>query len=156
MRAATVEPMRALTLTQPWATLVALGVKRVETRSWRTAYRGPIAIHAGRTMPCRSGQRLEVGDWVVERYREGLLLRGPAGEMHRLPQGVVVATARLEHVRAVDELGGWPPEPERSFGNYGPGRYAWLLGDVAPLREPLAAKGALGLWTWDPASAGDR
>lgn len=43
--------MRALTLHQPWATLVAIGAKRVETRSWATTYRGPVAIHAGRHRP---------------------------------------------------------------------------------------------------------
>jgi hypothetical protein len=40
--------MKALTLIQPWATLVALGEKQIETRSWDTKYRGPLAIHAGK------------------------------------------------------------------------------------------------------------
>jgi len=35
--------MKALTLYQPFASLVALGLKQVETRSWRTSYRGPLA-----------------------------------------------------------------------------------------------------------------
>ena len=39
--------MKALTLYQPWATLVAIGAKKIETRSWPTKYRGTIAIHAG-------------------------------------------------------------------------------------------------------------
>ena len=38
--------MKVLTLTQPWATLVAIGAKRIETRSWATKYRGPLLIHA--------------------------------------------------------------------------------------------------------------
>ena len=40
--------MKALTLTQPWATLIAVGAKRIETRSWGTSYRGRIAIHAAK------------------------------------------------------------------------------------------------------------
>ncbi len=40
--------MKALTLTQPWASLVAVGAKRIETRSWETNYRGTIAIHAAK------------------------------------------------------------------------------------------------------------
>lgn len=40
--------MKAVTLTQPWATLVAIGAKQIETRSWPTNYRGPLAIHAGK------------------------------------------------------------------------------------------------------------
>jgi hypothetical protein len=43
--------MKALTLTQPWATLVAIGAKTIETRSWPTSYRGPLAIHAAKGYP---------------------------------------------------------------------------------------------------------
>lgn len=38
--------MKALTIWQPWASLLVSGQKKYETRSWATAYRGPIAIHA--------------------------------------------------------------------------------------------------------------
>jgi hypothetical protein len=38
--------MRILTLTQPWATMVALGVKRIETRAWSTRYRGALGLFA--------------------------------------------------------------------------------------------------------------
>lgn len=40
--------MKAITLTQPWATLVAIGAKKIETRSWATGYRGRLAIHAAK------------------------------------------------------------------------------------------------------------
>ena len=40
--------VRILTLWEPWATLMAIGAKRIETRSWATRYRGPLAIHAAR------------------------------------------------------------------------------------------------------------
>ena len=39
-------PVKAITIWQPWASLVAVGAKTMETRSWPTKYRGPIAIHA--------------------------------------------------------------------------------------------------------------
>ncbi|KXG09931.1 hypothetical protein AT864_01491 [Anoxybacillus sp. P3H1B] len=42
--------MKAITIKQPWATLIALGEKKFETRSWKTNYRGKIAIHAGKTI----------------------------------------------------------------------------------------------------------
>ena len=47
--------MKALTLTQPWASLVACGAKTIETRSWRTPYRGPVAIHAAKGFPADAG-----------------------------------------------------------------------------------------------------
>lgn len=40
--------MKALSLWQPWATLIANGAKQIETRSWSTSYRGPILIHAAK------------------------------------------------------------------------------------------------------------
>ena len=43
--------MKALTLWQPWASLVALGHKRIETRCWSTKYRGDLAIHAAAKLP---------------------------------------------------------------------------------------------------------
>ena len=51
--------MKALTLTQPWASLVALGHKQIETRSWATRYRGPLAIHAAKGFPARARQFAE-------------------------------------------------------------------------------------------------
>jgi len=39
--------MKAITVYQPWAQLLAIGAKKYETRGWATQYRGPIAIHAG-------------------------------------------------------------------------------------------------------------
>lgn len=41
--------MKALTILQPWAHLIAFGAKRVENRSWITGYRGPLVIHAGKS-----------------------------------------------------------------------------------------------------------
>ena len=38
--------MKLISLWEPWATLLATGQKRIETRSWSTDYRGPVAIHA--------------------------------------------------------------------------------------------------------------
>jgi hypothetical protein len=46
-RAAAV-PYHALSLKQPWAALLAAGLKTVEVRRWRTEYRGPLLIHAAR------------------------------------------------------------------------------------------------------------
>ncbi len=43
--------MKALTLWQPWATLVAMEVKKIETRCWTTKYRGELAIHAAKGFP---------------------------------------------------------------------------------------------------------
>ena len=41
--------IKLISLWEPWATLMAIGAKRIETRSWRTPYRGWLAIQAGAT-----------------------------------------------------------------------------------------------------------
>lgn len=152
--------MKALTLTQPWATLVAIGAKRIETRGWKTNYRGPLAIHA-----------------ALDKYNDEYLLQRlepfysaltTAGIVSRLqvPLGGVVATCQLVSVVETRQLLARPvyewegpggrmynyelTDTERVFGDYTPGRYAWLLDDVYKMSVPVMARGALGLWEWTP------
>lgn len=135
--------MKAITLHQPWATLVAIGAKRIETRSWGTSYRGPLAIHAGKSREYLSlcGQ---------EPFRNVLLSHfGDGWYPNDLPLGAVVATVELWQVEVMnEELVTWVTEPERSFGLYKPGRFAWRLRTIKPLAEPVTVRGYQGLWNW--------
>lgn len=141
--------MRALSLVQPWASLVAFGEKRIESRSWGTAYRGPMAIHAAKGLS-RDDRDFAATDPAIQ---EALARHGAT--LDDLPRGAVIATARLIDVLstngpAVDlalDSGEYPPD-EEAFGDYGPDRFAWLLVDVTALPVPVAAKGSLGLWEW--------
>ncbi len=140
--------MRAITLTQPWATLVAIGAKRVETRSWKTNYRGRIAIHAAVGFP----------KWARDFTLDPLVVIHSHGLIHdNYPRGVVVATANLVNILPTDILTGgtvfdvsFPPltAHELAFGDYSPGRFGWFLEDIQPLETPISAKGSLGLWEW--------
>ena len=139
--------MKALTLTQPWATLVAIGAKRIETRSWPTNYRGPLAIHAAKGFPKWAKEfTTEPECYEAVRYH---------GARHAgYPLGVVLATCRLVDCVMMGNLDLMPDllrhaERERAFGDYSPGRFAWFFEDVKELPEPIAAKGALGLWEWN-------
>lgn len=132
-------PPKALTLTQPWATLVVLGEKRWETRSWRTRYRGPIAVHAAKTFP-RSAKRLAERD----PYYVTILGKYP---ITWLPLGAIIGTVELveiERVEAVvDVVIGLK---EKAFGDYSAGRWAWQLANPVVFEEPVRWRGALGLW----------
>lgn len=155
--------MRTLTLTQPYASLVAIGAKRIETRSWSTSYRGPLGIHAAKGFPgwakglCESRMFCNALGWPVcpsELTQEWL--DDNAARIKSLPRGTVVATARLVKCVPVELLGTIIQpftEQEQAFGNYEPGRYAWLLEDVRQLPEPVPAKGALGLWEWSQSAS---
>ncbi|HEX4521054.1 MAG TPA: ASCH domain-containing protein [Gaiellaceae bacterium] len=139
--------MKALSLTQPWASLVAAGAKRFETRSWSTGYTGPLAIHAAKGLSSIGGKRglLEVCDLPF--FRQTLALTGTVAADLPLGQIVAVCTlaqsAKTEDVRAY--LEGVDEPAEIAFGDYSPGRYAFELVDVQAV-APIAAVGALGLW----------
>ncbi|HEX4620189.1 MAG TPA: ASCH domain-containing protein [Myxococcaceae bacterium] len=152
--------MKALSLTQPWATLVAKGAKRIETRSWRTSHRGRIAIHASMGFP-RGAQALCLEDpFHLELFGQRAAAADrlvSAARLTELPRGAVVATARLicceptgDVIVAVDMMDRHGAPFEEAFGDYSPGRWMWFLEDVAPLADPVPARGALSLWEWTP------
>jgi hypothetical protein len=143
--------MKCLTLTQPWASLVAVGAKRIETRSWHTSYRGPLAIHASKGFP-KADRLLCLEDpfWVAlgkEWCAFGRQYFNPAS---KLPLGAVLATCRLTACTLIKPaFTEMLSDQELAFGNYDGGRFAWILEDVTPLAVPIPAKGALGLWECD-------
>lgn len=151
--------MKALTLTQPWATLVAIGAKRIETRSWHTRYRGPLAIHAAKGFPPRA-RKFTTEPICYEAVKScrtlaDVVKRG--GDLPAYPLGCVLAVCRLVDCRPTTLFtrGADMAEAaydltlqEESFGDYSPGRFAWILDAVQPLPEPIPAKGMLGLWEW--------
>lgn len=165
--------MPALTLWQPWASLVAFGVKTVETRGWATKHRGRIAIHAA-----KSPQRVEPAVVALPEFHDALWPHlgfqarpMPTAVRHRLPRGVILATANLVEVIPVDRITSWFPDGgigwenrwalgedcaavedgERPLGDFSPGRYAWLLADIEPLAEPVPFRGGQALSRrWEP------
>lgn len=126
--------MKALSLTQPWAQLVALGHKKVETRSWSTRHAGQVAIHAAKGFPASARRFAE---------EERALCRLP----ERIPCGAIVALATLMGCRRTEDVAHQVSALERHLGDYTPGRFAWFLSDVVALGEPVACRGSLGLWT---------
>jgi hypothetical protein len=137
-------------MTQPWATLVAIRENSIETRSWGTRYRGPLAIHAAKGFP-RDARELT----TLSPYRQALARHGYP-DVAALPLGAVIAVAALDDVMRFDRkslsevrsrarTGELPPH-EADFGDFSPGRYGWILKEVRPLSEPIPARGMLGLW----------
>ena len=159
--------MIAITIKQPWATLIALGEKRFETRSWQTKYRGQIAIHAGKQIDIEACHDRDIASAL---NKHGIVI------IDDLPTGVVLAKVDLVncwHIvyhpgTDVDKaksipIGGEldvpkhhpdfhryivPTEKEISFGDWTPGRYAWELTNIQVLDEPIPTKGQLSLWEW--------
>jgi activating signal cointegrator 1 len=127
--------VRALSLTQPWATAVAIGIKQWETRSWPTSVRGEIAIHAAKGFPRWAK------DFAQEEQDAGRLPKG------QLPLGSIVCLAELIECRQAETVDKEIGDIERSYGDYSDGRFAFKLINVRPLAEPVLWRGALGFWS---------
>jgi activating signal cointegrator 1 len=172
--------MKCLSLTAPYGTLIALAEKHpelgkhIETRSWSTSYRGPLAIHQAKGPGDFRNFKAILDLCGTQPFFDSLMHIVPNYDVYcdrnaifeRLPLGAIVATCEL-----VDCVPAWPDwasvephfigergdqvwhvppaEPEWSFGNYSPGRFAWLLADIRALPEPIPCKGALGLWNYE-------
>lgn len=139
--------MKAITIIQPFATLVALEEKRLETRSWSTKHRGPLAIHAGKKIDKKICQQ--------EPYKSVLAKHGYTA--NNLPTGAVVGICQLvdchkvlvdKEDHAIFENNTVVSGHEYLFGDYSLGRYAWRLIDMNRLQEPIVVKGMQGLWNF--------
>ena len=124
--------MKALTIKQPWASLIVDGYKCYEFRSWKTNYRGKILIHAGMSLERN----------VVDRFKEYNL---------DYTLGAIIGEAELVDCILVDE------EFNEYLVNcnrivYGRSNhvnnYAWKLENIKKYEEPIYIKGKLGLWNY--------
>ncbi len=144
--------IKCITLYQPFASLVALGAKKIETRLWRTWHRGRLLIHASKASPRWARDLCNREPFAAVLLEAGYADPGSGlVDPGRLPRGEIIAVCDLRHCVRIGTPGVDlpPPEPERSFGDYTIGRYAWLLADARPLLEPIAATGSMGLWSPD-------
>jgi len=164
-----IEVMKAITVWQPWASLIAIGAKGFETRGWATDYRGPIAIHAAAKDPDSATTGI-LSDDVITMLKALGMSPGQYGPkmFASLPRGAIIATAELvgcwkiwagwrvglPGVPCIDQPNQWRAiiEPEYTFGDWTPGRYAWELAKVKMLDTPIPAKGMQRLWDWKVAA----
>jgi hypothetical protein len=133
--------MKALSVYQPWATLLMLGAKRYEIRSWHTEHRGPLAIHSSRRIPPEL--RLLCGR---EPWR-GILRAAGFCTWMDLPCGVLLGTVdlvrclRVEEAFALGLLGTDATLPDKLSG-----QWAWEMARPRRLAASVAARGRLGLF----------
>ena len=130
--------MKVLSITEPYATLIKKGIKTIETRSWKTSYRGKLYIHASSTR-------------IPKEYRENKELMNLIKE-EELSFGKIICSCELmDCVEMTEKFINKIKENEKEYitGFYKEGRYAWILGNIEVLKEPIKAKGHLGIWNME-------
>ena len=127
--------MKVLTIKEPFATLIKKEVKHIETRSWKTSYRGELYIQAG-----ISKIRKEIKD-----KKELSLLYNE----NELNYGYIICKCNLVDCIYMDEKfinKIKENKIEYLCGEYSIGRYAWILDNVEMLDEKIPARGKLNIW----------
>lgn len=147
--------MKALSLWEPWASLIATGAKRFETRSWSTSYQGPLLICAAKKGLSYSELNHYLAIWEFQRGLAPLL-----GHALNLSAdnwtwaGVGIENLQFGNAVAIVELEGCIPTEELTlgecgtdwpFGDFSGGRFAWRLRLVEKI-EPFPVRGAQGLF----------
>ncbi len=130
--------MKVLTIQEPYATFIMQGMKKIETRSWKTKYRGEIYIHAGKSKNFLK----KIKNNKVLKLLEGIVLN----------YGNIICRAELvdciymtkEFIDKVKNENNY----EYILGEYEVGRYAWVLENVQELEKKVFAKGKLNIWTY--------
>ncbi|MGO9015141.1 MAG: ASCH domain-containing protein [Dissulfurispiraceae bacterium] len=136
--------MKTLSLYNPWAMLMALGLKTNETRSWATKYRGPLAIHAS-----KKNVEASFPDEFVEHVTEAIEAAGiSVGDIPRLPKGGIIGIVDLKDCIEITE-DNKPDYPERYFGDYTPGRFMWITDNARAFKKIIPMRGYQGLFNVD-------
>lgn len=142
----TLQPsIKAITIRQPHASLMAVGAKQNETRSWYTSYRGPLAIHAGTHWTMMEQLQLR-----QRRFFDALADHYPLDDygLPAVPIGAIVGVGMLVDCISTNDLSRVPSQAtdEFWFGDYTPDRWMWRVENVQRLEIPIRCVGHQGLW----------
>ena len=144
--------MKAITLWQPYASLIVTGAKRIETRSWNTNVRGRVAIHAAQKRDAASLELMYSDPY----FQEGLKEYDKCGRGKvwiadiNATFGCVIGIVEIVDSYPIDIFIGtkYDTPAERAFGDWTSGRWGWILKEPIMFDEPIPAKGSQGIWNW--------
>lgn len=134
--------MKAITLWQPWATLVAIGKKKLETRNWSTKHRGQLAIHSAQK------PLYETADMHPMLFTDNNDL-----PIDYWPLGMVLAIVDLVDVKPITPVNNnFVSIVEFHMGNFNTEfepRFMWVLKNPKPLTTTIPEIGHQRIWNWD-------
>ncbi len=140
--------IKALSLWQPWADAIRVGVKQIETRSWPTTYRGWLAIHAAKK-PIQAAIRESCEENAAEGFKD--FAEHWVGDLSKLDFGAIICVVKLSDCRPTEALIEEVEEDEGLWGNYDGGCWGWLLNDgpVIDINPAIPVRGHQGLFDWE-------
>jgi activating signal cointegrator 1 len=140
--------MKVLSMIQPWASLFVLREAKYETRTWRTKYRGPLAIHTSK----------KIDKAVCNHVAIQKLLGKHGYTQENLPTGKIIAVCKLVNcLQVIEKNPTWAVLEDGQtvsgnnyfLGDFTVGSFAWEVQDMEMLEEFIPAKGHLGIWEYD-------
>ena len=143
--------MKCLSLWQPWATLIAIGAKQIETRHWSTNYRGPLLIHAAKHWDRGLSQMCAEEPFNTALCEAGFSFHDH-GHTWGLPFGSIICLVSLDDCITTEDAQHppeeWPflSEYEADFGDFSEGRFAWLCKNVRRFPPPISFSGHQGIF----------
>lgn len=131
--------MKALSIKEPFATLIKKKKKYIETRSWKTNYRGELYIHASISKIAKDvNERKE----LMKLVNDDVMGYGNILCKCMLIDCIYMTEEYIDYIKNNEY-------EQYICGRYEVGRYAWILKDIEPLNEMIPAKGQLGIWNYD-------
>lgn len=127
--------MKVITIKQPFASLIAAGLKEYEFRTWKTAYRGDLLIHAGKSVDSEAMKKFE-------------------GFVLDYPLGCIIAKATLTDCVRIDNEMREVLRKDNFLVYSGTTEnvawegYGFKLDNLQHL-DPIYTRGMLGLWEYD-------
>lgn len=129
--------MKVISIKEPFATLITRGMKKIETRSWKTNYRGEIFIHASGT---KLAKEYLTNDFILNLIKNMDMNYGNIICRCNLVDCIYMDEKFLEYVKQ--------NPMEYNLGEYKLGRYAWIIKDIEPI-YPIKIKGKLNIWNYE-------
>lgn len=150
--------LKILSMWEPWSTLLGLGAKKIETRGWKTDFRGEVAIHSTKGGLSQEELYLQCAQepFLTVLKSASILRSGMSCPQvaRAFPRGHIIAVGTLTDccptesdicIPAIfEEHPELDTEQERAFGNYDPGRYGLVFENVSMLHEPIPFKSRQG------------
>ena len=131
--------MKVISLIEPWGSLIKEKVKYIETRSWKTNYRGELYIHASmKTVPKKDERINKLIDMLEDKdFKYGNIIA-----KCKLVDCIYMDEDFVKNIKQNHPI-------EYQCGEYSVGRYAWVLEDIEKLENPISVKGHLGIWNYE-------